>query len=79
MRNGLLFRFAYTYSKAIDNVNSEVFVTSGGASRASNLLIEASTEASRAFTYVSCSLVVYLRYTGTTARVLRDKLPVCGR
>jgi hypothetical protein len=36
MRNGLLFRFAYTYSKAIDDVNSEVFVTSGGASRASN-------------------------------------------
>ena len=36
LRNGLLFRFAYTYSKAIDNVNSEVFVTSGGASRASN-------------------------------------------
>jgi outer membrane receptor protein involved in Fe transport len=35
-RNGLLFRFAYTYSKAIDDVNSEVFVTSGGASRASN-------------------------------------------
>jgi hypothetical protein len=33
---GLLFRFAYTYSKAIDDVNSEVFVTSGGASRASN-------------------------------------------
>ncbi len=36
MKNGLLFRFAYTYSKAIDDVNSEVFVTSGGASRASN-------------------------------------------
>ena len=36
MRNGLLFRFAYTWSKAIDNVNSEIFVTSGGASRASN-------------------------------------------
>jgi hypothetical protein len=35
-KNGLLFRFAYTYSKAIDDVNSEVFVTSGGASRASN-------------------------------------------
>ncbi len=35
-RDGLLFRFAYTWSKAIDNVNSEVFVTSGGASRASN-------------------------------------------
>jgi outer membrane receptor protein involved in Fe transport len=37
-RNGLLFRFAYTYSKAIDDVNSEVFVTSGGSSRASDLL-----------------------------------------
>ncbi|HVG19250.1 MAG TPA: carboxypeptidase regulatory-like domain-containing protein [Blastocatellia bacterium] len=36
-RNGLLFRFAYTYSKAIDDVNSEVFVTTGGASRGSNL------------------------------------------
>jgi hypothetical protein len=36
MKNGLLFRFAYTYSKAIDNVASEVFVTTGGASRASN-------------------------------------------
>jgi outer membrane receptor protein involved in Fe transport len=36
LKNGLLFRFAYTYSKAIDDVNSEVFVTSGGASRASN-------------------------------------------
>jgi Carboxypeptidase regulatory-like domain len=36
--NGLLFRFAYTYSKAIDDVNSEVFVTSGGSSRASDLL-----------------------------------------
>lgn len=35
-KNGLLFRLAYTYSKAIDDVNSEVFVTSGGASRASN-------------------------------------------
>jgi len=35
-KDGLLFRFAYTYSKAIDDVNSEVFVTSGGASRASN-------------------------------------------
>ena len=30
--NGLLLRFAYTYSKAIDDVNSEVFVTSGGSS-----------------------------------------------
>jgi hypothetical protein len=35
-KNGLMFRFAYTYSKAIDDVNSEVFVTSGGASRASD-------------------------------------------
>src|SRR5262249_27465144 len=26
--HGLMFRFAYTYSKAIDDVNSEVFVTS---------------------------------------------------
>jgi hypothetical protein len=30
--NGLLLRFAYTYSKAIDDVNSEVFVTTGGSS-----------------------------------------------
>lgn len=30
--NGLLLRFAYTFSKAIDDVNSEVFVTSGGSS-----------------------------------------------
>ena len=29
---GLLLRFAYTYSKAIDDVNSEVFVTTGGSS-----------------------------------------------
>ena len=36
--NGLLFRLAYTFSKAIDDVNSEVFVTSGGTSRASDLL-----------------------------------------
>ncbi|MFY9554163.1 MAG: carboxypeptidase regulatory-like domain-containing protein [Blastocatellia bacterium] len=36
IRNGLLFRFAYTYSKAIDDTASEVFVTTGGASRASN-------------------------------------------
>ena len=33
-----VFRLAYTVSKAIDNVNSEVFVTSGGSSRASDLL-----------------------------------------
>ena len=37
-RSGLLFRFAYTFSKAIDNTNSEVFVTSGGSSRSSDLL-----------------------------------------
>lgn len=36
--NRLLFRAAYTFSKAIDNVNSEVFVTSGGSSRTSDLL-----------------------------------------
>src|SRR6185295_13852966 len=36
--NGLLFRLAYTFSKAIDDVNSEVFVTSGGSSRSSDLL-----------------------------------------
>lgn len=29
---GLLMRLAYTYSKAIDDVNSEVFVTTGGSS-----------------------------------------------
>jgi hypothetical protein len=29
---GLLLRFAYTWSKAIDNVNSEVFTTTGGTS-----------------------------------------------
>ena len=36
LKNGLLFRFNYTYSKAIDDVNSEVFVTSGGSSFASD-------------------------------------------
>jgi hypothetical protein len=36
LRNGLLARFTYTYSKAIDDVNSEVFVTTGGSSFASN-------------------------------------------
>jgi carboxypeptidase family protein/TonB-dependent receptor-like protein len=36
LSKGLLFRFAYTYSKAIDNVNSEVFVTTGGSSRSSD-------------------------------------------
>ena len=36
--NRFLFRLAYTFSKAIDDVNSEVFVTSGGTSRASDLL-----------------------------------------
>jgi hypothetical protein len=30
--SGLLMRFAYTYSKSIDDVNSEVFVTTGGSS-----------------------------------------------
>lgn len=35
-QNGLLLRFAYTFSKAIDNVNSEVFVTTGGSSVGSN-------------------------------------------
>lgn len=30
--NGFLYRLAYTYSKAIDNTNSEVFATSGGTS-----------------------------------------------
>lgn len=29
---GLLYRVAYTYSKAIDNTNSEVFATTGGTS-----------------------------------------------
>ncbi|HKX33611.1 MAG TPA: carboxypeptidase regulatory-like domain-containing protein [Blastocatellia bacterium] len=38
LSKGLLFRFAYTYSKAIDDVNSEVFITTGGSSRASNPL-----------------------------------------
>jgi hypothetical protein len=31
-KNGLLLRFAYTFSKAIDDVNSEVFATTGGSS-----------------------------------------------
>jgi hypothetical protein len=35
-QNGLLLRFAYTFSKAIDDVNSEVFVTTGGSSVGSN-------------------------------------------
>ncbi|MDP9267648.1 MAG: hypothetical protein M3P27_04895 [Acidobacteriota bacterium] len=35
-KNGLTFRGSYTYSKAIDNM-SEVFVTSGGASRRQNV------------------------------------------
>ena len=34
--SGLLLRFAYTFSKAIDNVNSEVFVTTGGSSLSSD-------------------------------------------
>jgi Carboxypeptidase regulatory-like domain len=36
LRKGLLARFAYTYSKTIDDVNSEVFVTTGGSSIGSN-------------------------------------------
>jgi hypothetical protein len=36
LRKGLLARFAYTYSKTIDDVNSEVFVTTGGSSVGSN-------------------------------------------
>jgi hypothetical protein len=32
LSKGLEFRFAYTFSKAIDNVNSEVFTTTGGSS-----------------------------------------------
>jgi outer membrane receptor protein involved in Fe transport len=35
LRNGLLFRVAYTFSKAIDVANSEVFQTSGGTSTGS--------------------------------------------
>ena len=35
-KDGLLLRFAYTFSKAIDNVNSEVFVTTGGSSVSSD-------------------------------------------
>ena len=35
-QNGLLLRFVYTFSKAIDDVNSEVFVTTGGSSVGSN-------------------------------------------
>ncbi len=35
-RNGLLYRLAYTFSKAIDNTNSEVFATTGGTSVGSN-------------------------------------------
>lgn len=31
-KNGLLLRVAYTFSKAIDDVNSEVFTTTGGSS-----------------------------------------------
>ena len=36
LRKGLLARFAYTFSKTIDDVNSEVFVTTGGSSVGSN-------------------------------------------
>ncbi len=32
-RSGLFFRAAYTFSKAIDDVNSEVFTTTGGSTR----------------------------------------------
>lgn len=35
-KNGLLFRGAYTFSKAMDDVNSEVFLTTGGSSTGSN-------------------------------------------
>jgi hypothetical protein len=35
-KNGLFLRATYTYSKAIDDVNSEVFTTSGGDSVGSN-------------------------------------------
>lgn len=35
-KNGLLFRGTYTYSKSIDDVNSEVFTTTGGSSFGSN-------------------------------------------
>ncbi|HEY0375465.1 MAG TPA: carboxypeptidase regulatory-like domain-containing protein [Pyrinomonadaceae bacterium] len=34
--NGFLYRIAYTWSKAIDNTNSEVFITSGGDARGSD-------------------------------------------
>ncbi len=34
--SGFLYRAAYTFSKAIDNTNSEVFATSGGTSVGSN-------------------------------------------
>ena len=36
LRKGLLARFVYTFSKTIDDVNSEVFVTTGGSSVGSN-------------------------------------------
>jgi hypothetical protein len=36
LHKGLLARFAYTFSKTIDDVNSEVFVTTGGSSVGSN-------------------------------------------
>jgi hypothetical protein len=35
-KSGLLLRFAYTFSNAVDDVNSEVFATTGGSSLASN-------------------------------------------
>jgi len=34
--NGLLYRASYTFSKAIDNTNSEVFATTGGTSTGSD-------------------------------------------
>ena len=34
--NGFLYRLAYTYSKAIDNTNSEVFTQTGGDARGSD-------------------------------------------
>ncbi|MBI4456153.1 MAG: TonB-dependent receptor [Acidobacteria bacterium] len=36
LKDGLFVRFAYTYSKVIDDVNSEVFLTTGGSTRPSD-------------------------------------------
>jgi hypothetical protein len=36
LTNGLLYRFVYTYSKAIDNTSSEVFLQTGGSSAGSD-------------------------------------------